>query len=188
MFTQTVSIQEIVILPLENNMQVKRRTTVTNDGEVVSTKDHYELYASDNAEVVAILQAHGAQAIADASEAVAAKVAALQAKETAEAALTAVQAELATAQARIADLEAQAAIPTPVVNEVSARQIRIALNQTGLREQVEAAVAAGGQDIKDWWNYANTFERAHPQVIAMATALGVNDEAMDQLWAIAATL
>lgn len=71
---------------------------------------------------------------------------------------------------------------------VSPRQIRMALTQTGLRAAVEAAVAAGSQDLKDWWGYSTQFERSNPQVAAMATALSVPDAQIDALWLLAATL
>lgn len=75
--------------------------------------------------------------------------------------------------------------PTP---SISPRQIRQALTAAGLRSAVESAVAAGDQDLKDWWEYATTFERDHPKVLAMAQALGVNDAQLDALWAAGAAL
>lgn len=75
-----------------------------------------------------------------------------------------------------------------VIPDVSPRQIRQALTRAGLRAAVEAAVAAGDQDTKDWWEFSTTFERDHPVVIAMATALGVTESDMDNLWALGLTL
>ena len=175
-FTETTSIQEIVILPLESNVQIKRRTVVQKDGEVVSIKDHYELYASGNAEAVAILQAQNTKGIADASVAIAAKA-------TAESALAAKDATIASLQAQIA-----AYTPAPATTTVTARQIRLALTQVGLRNAVEAAVAAGDQATKDWYEYANEFERSNPLVVAMGSALGVSEQGMAELFALAATL
>ena len=71
---------------------------------------------------------------------------------------------------------------------VSPRQIRMALTRTGLRQLVETAVAAGDQDLRDWWEFSTTFERGNAQVEVMASALGVSPEQVDQLWALAATL
>jgi hypothetical protein len=66
--------------------------------------------------------------------------------------------------------------PTPVPPIiVSPRQIRQALTAAGLRAQVEAAVAAGDQDLKDWWEFATQFEEDHPMVVGMAQGLGVAD-------------
>ena len=78
--------------------------------------------------------------------------------------------------------------PAPAVPTLSAWQIRKALNQMGLREAVEAAVAAGSQDAKDAWQYANEFERTHPLIESFAQALGKSDEDIDALFALGATL
>lgn len=78
--------------------------------------------------------------------------------------------------------------PTPVPASVSPRQIRQALTRAGLRTSVEAAVAAGDQDTKDWWEFATTFERSNPQVIGMGLLLGVSEEALDDLWILADSL
>ena len=71
---------------------------------------------------------------------------------------------------------------------VSPRQIRQALARAGLRQQVEDAVAAGDQDLKDWWEFSTAFERSNAQVDAMSQALGVADEQVDQIWILGATL
>ena len=66
--------------------------------------------------------------------------------------------------------------------DISPKQIRIALSRLGLRTQVEAAVAAGDQELKDWWEFSTYFERNHPLVISMAEALQVTPEQLDALW------
>jgi hypothetical protein len=71
---------------------------------------------------------------------------------------------------------------------ISPRQIRQALTAAGLRASVEAAVAAADQDTKDWWEFATQFECDHPMVAAMATALGVSDTQLEDLWILGATL
>ena len=71
---------------------------------------------------------------------------------------------------------------------VSPRQIRQALTKAGLRAQVEAAVANGDQDLKDWWEFATTFERSNPLVINMGLALNVTTEELDNLFVLASTL
>ena len=70
----------------------------------------------------------------------------------------------------------------------SPRQIRQALTLAGLRDSVEAAVLEGDQDMKDWWAYATSFEEDHPVVIAMATALGVSDVDLHELFEVAVNL
>ena len=83
--------------------------------------------------------------------------------------------------------EATKPVPAPVT-QISPRQIRMALTQLNLRSQVEAAVVAGDQDMKDWYEFSTYFDRNHPQVLAMATALSVTDAQLDALWKLGATL
>lgn len=79
--------------------------------------------------------------------------------------------------------------PQPaIIADISPRQIRMALTRAGLRASVEAAVAAGDQDLKDWYEFSSPFERSNPLVGAMGTALGVSSEALDGLWQLGATL
>lgn len=78
--------------------------------------------------------------------------------------------------------------PVPVPQSVSPRQIRQALTRAGLRASVEAAVAAGDQDTKDWYQFSNPFERSNPVVAAMGAALNVSDAQLDALWVLADTL
>ena len=81
------------------------------------------------------------------------------------------------------------AIAIPVdLAPVSPRQIRQALTRVDLRAAVEAAIAAGDQDGKDWWEFATQFERPHPKVIDMGHALGQTDAQLDALWELAASL
>ena len=86
------------------------------------------------------------------------------------------------------DLPVYVPPPPVVIPAVSPRQIRQALTRAGLRTSVEAAVAAGDQDLKDWWEFSTTFERLNPQVTAMGAALGVSDTQLDDLWTLASTL
>lgn len=71
---------------------------------------------------------------------------------------------------------------------ISPRKIRQALTRAGLRAAVEAAVAAGDQDLKDWHEFSTAFERQNPQVAAMGVALDVSPTSLDELWALGATL
>lgn len=75
-------------------------------------------------------------------------------------------------------------IPT----QVSPRQIRQALTAAGLRSSVEAVVAGGDQDMKDWWEFSISIERRHPLVVAMATSLGVTERQLDDLFTAAGAL
>jgi hypothetical protein len=76
----------------------------------------------------------------------------------------------------------------PPVAPISPRQIRQALTRAGLRNAVEAAVSAGDQDLKDWYEFSTAFERLNPQVIAMGEALSVSPSSLDDLWALGASL
>lgn len=78
--------------------------------------------------------------------------------------------------------------PVPVPQSVSPRQIRQALTRAGLRASVEAAVAAGDQDTKDWYEFATFFERSNPVVAALGAALNVSDAQLDDLWILADSL
>ena len=80
-------------------------------------------------------------------------------------------------------------IPSRTVPEsVSPRQIRLALNATGLRVTVESAVASGTQDLKDWWEYALDIERNHALINGMAAQLNITEQQIDDLFRLAATL
>lgn len=78
--------------------------------------------------------------------------------------------------------------PVPAPASVSPRQIRQALTRAGLRALVEAAVAAGDQDTKDWYEFSTAFDRANPQVTGMGVALSVSESQLDDLWILAASL
>lgn len=72
-------------------------------------------------------------------------------------------------------------LPTPP-RTVAPRQARIALNAMGLRQQVEDAVAAAGQDTQDTWEFAVTIDRDHPTFQALAAELGFTEELLDELF------
>lgn len=71
---------------------------------------------------------------------------------------------------------------------VSPWQIRKALNALGLRDSVEAAVAAGDQTVKDAWQYATEVRRDNPLVNGVATALGKTEAEIDELFLLAVAL
>ena len=74
------------------------------------------------------------------------------------------------------------------IPEITPWQMRKALNQLGLREQVETAVAAGNQDVKDAWEFATYFVRTDPLVVAMQSVLGKTDAEVDALFMLGAAL
>jgi hypothetical protein len=85
-----------------------------------------------------------------------------------------------------AEIEAARVLRVP--SSVSPRQIRQALTRAGLRTSVEAAVAAGDQDTKDWYEFATQFERSSPIVAALGVALSVTPLQLDDLWTLAGSL
>lgn len=76
--------------------------------------------------------------------------------------------------------------PASVV--LTPRQFLQALTKAGLRAAVEAAVAAGSQDLKDWYNRATEFESTHPVLLVMAQTLGKTKADVDALFQMGATL
>ncbi|ALK96978.1 MULTISPECIES: hypothetical protein [unclassified Massilia] len=82
------------------------------------------------------------------------------------------------------------AVVSPTIPEsISPRQFRQALTHFSFRQQVEAGVAASSdQDLKDWYEFTSDFQRHHPEVLAMATALGFTSDQLDQVWKYGATL
>ncbi len=78
--------------------------------------------------------------------------------------------------------------PAPVPEAVTPRQIRRALNAAGLRATVEVAVAQAPQDVRDDWEFALEIRRDHPELNAMALALGLTSEQLDALFIAAAAI
>jgi len=84
--------------------------------------------------------------------------------------------------------------PVPVVPAaVTMRQARLALNEAGLLDGVEAAIAgiqnpAERRKAQIEWEYAQEVQRYHGLVPAMAAALGMTDAQLDSLFLLAETL
>lgn len=75
-----------------------------------------------------------------------------------------------------------------VPEQISPAQLRRALTHFGMRDSVEAAVAASDQDTKDWYSFATYFIRSHPRVVAMGEAVGATPADMDNIWRYGASL
>lgn len=68
-------------------------------------------------------------------------------------------------------------------------QFRKALNQLGLRDAVEYAVAnSHDQTVKDGWEYATSFSRYDPFVVQFGEALWKTDAELDALIMLAKSL
>jgi len=76
--------------------------------------------------------------------------------------------------------------------QVSMRQARLALSQSGLLSAVDTAISSlPEQDsaaVKIEWEYAHVVDRSSPWVIQMGAALGLTPEQLDDLFVLAATL
>ena len=95
--------------------------------------------------------------------------------------------------ARVAEGETRKAAlglgkPASVPQRVDAAAARLALNAAGLRQAVEDAVAAAGQDVRDYWEYRTTIRRDHPIVLQLASTLGLTSEQLDSLFLTAAEI
>ena len=84
--------------------------------------------------------------------------------------------------------------PEPTVAELRAKmkitplQTRRALRAAGLLDTVEGWLSGQDVTVKEAWEYAIVFERLDPIVMAAATALGLTDAQIDDLFTVAATL
>jgi hypothetical protein len=73
--------------------------------------------------------------------------------------------------------------------EVSAWQIRKALNREGLRDAVEAYVASSGDlELQDGYYHAPTFWSDHPFALVVGAALGKSEDAMYEFFQLAKSL
>ena len=78
--------------------------------------------------------------------------------------------------------------PSPVIPQsVTAFQAKAALLQADLLDDVEAMMTdpATPRIVKLAWSEALTFERQSPTVVAMGSALGLDDAALDALFVTA---
>lgn len=82
--------------------------------------------------------------------------------------------------------------PSPIPQQVTMRQARLALLGAGKLDQVDAAIDALPDDQKGVarieWDYSSAVERGWPLVAALGQSLGLDDQALDQLFITAAGL
>lgn len=81
-----------------------------------------------------------------------------------------------------------AALVSIVPASITRGQFKLALLQIGLLDAVDTAIAQASRETQI--NYADrlTFERNHPLVASMATALGKTESDIDALFTLGATL
>lgn len=76
--------------------------------------------------------------------------------------------------------------PSPIPNEVSAAQAKLALDAVGLLDDVETMIAAHPvRAVRIWFADANVWERWHPYVSALGLEMSLDDDAIDALFAVA---
>lgn len=71
---------------------------------------------------------------------------------------------------------------------ISPRQARLALLAIGKLNAANAAVEAAGDVMKVSWEFSSYIRRNDPGVISLARAIGLDEEAMDNLFIEAAKL
>jgi hypothetical protein len=84
--------------------------------------------------------------------------------------------------------------PPPPMPVLTSRQLRLGLVANGISlPSVEAAIdaiedEADREVARIEWEYATTFERSHPLIEQVGSALGLTPEQIDDMWTEAATL
>jgi len=71
---------------------------------------------------------------------------------------------------------------------VTPLQIRRALRQVGLMDEVAAFVEASPPEVREAWEYAVQIDRNNELIAAAAASIGTTDEDVDELFRLAATL
>ena len=71
-------------------------------------------------------------------------------------------------------------LPIPV-REIDARRLRLALLQMGLFDDVETSLSKLGRAARIEWEYATTIKEDYPLVVALATNLGLDTDAIFDL-------
>lgn len=78
------------------------------------------------------------------------------------------------------------------LNPISARQLRLWLHGAGLLDEVPALIAAMPEPQRTTaqieWEFSSEYERSHPLVVQLGTALGMTAQDLDLAWTHAARL
>lgn len=75
----------------------------------------------------------------------------------------------------------------PVPSSISPAQARLALLQAGFYDDVQNAVATSTDQVRIYWGYATSFERTNPILTSMASAIGITEEQLDDLFRLGIT-
>lgn len=66
----------------------------------------------------------------------------------------------------------------PLIRSIDARRLRLALHQLDLLDKVESAIATLDKSAQIDWEYATDIKEDYPLVVALATNLGLDTEAI----------
>lgn len=89
----------------------------------------------------------------------------------------------AVAQAALLD-----SLVLPVPTTLTIRQAKLVLLAAGLLDDVDAAVAGADRATQIEWEFSTEVRRDWPTLVAMATALGMSDSQLDDLFVAGAQL
>jgi hypothetical protein len=84
-------------------------------------------------------------------------------------------------------LDVQLPEPAGVKMIATARQIRLAMNELGLRDGIEEYVASQSRDVQDSWQYTTEFQIDHPFIIGAKEQMNQTDDALIGLFTLAQT-
>lgn len=76
--------------------------------------------------------------------------------------------------------------PAPVPLSVPAVNGKLALAQAGLLPTIKTMMAGADDATQIWWDASTEFQRSHPMVIGIGTALGLTSAQIDDLFRAAA--
>lgn len=76
--------------------------------------------------------------------------------------------------------------PRPL--KASARQLRLAMNTLGIRDEIEEYVASQSRDVQDSWQWTTEFESNHPFVVGTAEHLNKNEAELIALFTLAQSI
>lgn len=79
-------------------------------------------------------------------------------------------------------------LPPPIPDRISPRQARLALLSIGKLDVANAAIEQSGDATKIAWEFSSYVFRNDPDVIALASVIGIDADALDQMFVEAAKL
>lgn len=79
-------------------------------------------------------------------------------------------------------------IPQAIPTRIRAAQARRAIVAAGLKSTIEAAIADAGGEIQEFWYTMDTLDRDDPDLIRLATSIGLSSDQVDALFRQAALM